>query len=210
MRQGVGYLAVQRNGRIIRQGNENAEVDIFNYVTKSTFDAYIFQLVENKQRFISQIMTDKSPARSAEDIDESVLSYAQIKALAAENPKIEEKMNLDIEVIRLRTIFGSYQDNKRDLQVKITKTYPEEIQNLTERIKGIEKDISIAKNNYTDTFSEMTVDGKIYTDKKAAGTAFLESCRKLKQGEKEKSIGSIKVLICLHLLIVSKPVITLY
>ena len=182
----------QRNGRIIRQGNENAEVDIFNYVTKSTFDAYIFQLVENKQRFISQIMTDKSPARSAEDIDESVLSYAQIKALAAGNPKIEEKMNLDIEVIRLRTIFGSYQDNKRDLQVKITKTYPEEIQNLTERIKGIEKDISIAKNNYTDTFSEMTVDGKIYTDKKAAGTAFLESCRKLKQGEKEKPIGRYK------------------
>ena len=182
----------QRNGRIIRQGNENAEVDIFNYVTKSTFDSYLFQLVENKQRFISQIMTNKSPARSAEDLDECVLSYAQIKALAAGNPKISEKMNLDIEVAKLRTIYGSYLDNKRDLQQKITKTYPESIQEFTEKVNGIEKDISTINSYYSNEFTGMTVDGKTYADKKEAGTAFLESCRKLKIGEKEKSIGRYK------------------
>jgi hypothetical protein len=132
-------LSLQRNGRIIRQGNENPEVDIFTYVTKGTFDSYLFQLVENKQKFISQVMTSKSPARSAEDVDESVLNYAQIKALAAGNPLIKEKMDLDIEVSRLRTVFAAYQENKRDLQGKISKTYPEKIQILTERISGLEK-----------------------------------------------------------------------
>ena len=137
-------------------------------------------------------MTNKSPARSAEDLDECVLSYAQIKALAAGNPKIEEKMNLDIEVTRLRTIFGSYQNNRLNLQNKITKTYPQEIQKLTELISGLEKDIAIAQTNKTDEFYQMTVDGKIYTDKKEAGTAFLESCRRLKANQEEKPVGNYK------------------
>jgi hypothetical protein len=182
----------QRNGRIIRQGNENPEVDIFTYVTKGTFDSYLFQLVENKQRFISQVMTSKSPARSAEDVDESVLNYAQIKALAAGNPKIKEKMDLDIEVSRLRTVFAAYQENKRDLQGKISKTYPEKIQILTERISGLEKDIALAESTKTEDFSHIVVDGKTYTDKKDAGTAFLESCRRLRADQKSKPVGSYR------------------
>ena len=124
----------QRNGRIIRQGNENDEVDIYNYVTKGTFDSYLYQLVENKQRFISQIMNNSEfTGRTAEDIDETVLSYAQIKAIAAGNPKIQEQMDLSIDVNRLRTVFAAYQEEKRGLQAKINKTYPEKIQMLTER-----------------------------------------------------------------------------
>jgi len=137
-------------------------------------------------------MTNKSPARSADDLYECVLSYAQIKALAAGNPKISEKMNLDIEVAKLRTIYGSYLDNKRDLQQKITKTYPESIQEFTEKVNGIEKDISVVHSCYSNEFTGMIVDGKTYTDKKEAGAAFLESCRKLKIGEKEKPIGRYK------------------
>ncbi len=182
----------QRNGRIIRQGNTNAEVDIFNYVTKGTFDSYLFQLVENKQRFISQVMTDKSPARSAEDVDETVLSFAQIKALCAGNPMIKEKMDLDIEVSRLNTVYGAYKDNKRILQKNIAETYPNRIQSLTERISGLEKDISLAENNKTEDFVQMTVDGKVYTDKKDAATAFLESCRQIRPDQKEKPVGTYK------------------
>ncbi len=182
----------QRNGRIIRQGNENSEVDIFNYVTKGTFDAYLYQLVENKQKFISQIMTSKSPARSAEDIDECVLSYAEIKALAAGDPKIKEKMDLDIEVNRLRTVFANYQENKRTLQENINVKYPEKIQQLNEYIKAAEKDVAIAEANSSEKFSGMTVDGTYFSDKKEAGTAFLESCRSIRPDEKTKPVGEYK------------------
>ena len=182
----------QRNGRIIRQGNENPEVDIYNYVTKGTFDAFLYQLVESKQRFISQVMTSKSIARSAEDIDESVLSYAQIKAMASGNPKIKLKMDLDIEVSRLRTIFAAYQENKRNMQENISRTYPEEIQRYTQRISGLEKDIALAQSTKTTEFTEMTVDGKIYTNKKEAVNALLESCRTMRLDQKEKSVGSYR------------------
>ena len=182
----------QRNGRIIRQGNTNPEVDIYSYVTKGTFDSYLYQLVENKQRFISQVMTSKSPARSAEDIDESVLNYAQIKALAAGNPKIKEKMDLDIEVNKLRTVFAEYQNNKRTLQEDIYKKYPEKIQALTGRINALKQDKALAENTISDKFTSMTINGKIYTDKKEAGTAFLECCRSLKADEDSKVIGNYR------------------
>ncbi len=182
----------QRNGRIIRQGNENSEADIYNYVTKGTFDSYLYQLVENKQRFISQIMTSKSPARSAEDIDETVLSYAQIKALAAGNPKIKEKMDLDIEVNRLRTVFAGYQENKRTLQQNIAQTYPSQIQKLNNDISGLTKDMALAENNKTEEFNGMTVGEKTYTDKKEAGTAFLESVRSIRPGQDSKYIGEYR------------------
>ncbi|MDO4301902.1 MAG: DUF3991 domain-containing protein [Clostridia bacterium] len=182
----------QRNGRIIRQGNENSEVDIFNYVTKGTFDAYLYQLVENKQKFISQIMTSKSPARSAEDIDECVLSYAEIKALAAGDPKIKEKMDLDVEVNRLRAVFANYQDNKQVLQENINVKYPEKIQKINEYISAAEKDAVLVKVNTSEKFSGMTVDGAYFSDKKEAGTAFLESCRNIRPDEQAKPVGEYK------------------
>ena len=165
----------QRNGRIIRQGNTNPQVDIYNYVTKGTFDAYLYQLVENKQKFISQIMTSKSPARSAEDVDESVLSYAQIKALASGDPKIKEKMDLEIEVSRLRTVYAGYQEERRVMQTNITQEYPQRIQQLQERINGCKKDIEAAsRTSQTDNFSPMTIYGQgTFTDKKEAGEALL-------------------------------------
>lgn len=168
----------QRNGRIIRQGNENPKVDIYNYITKGTFDAYLYQLVEQKQRFISQIMTSKSPARSAEDVDESVLSYAQIKALASGDPKIKEKMDLDIEVSRLRTVFAAYQEEQRTMQTNIAQTYPAQIMAFQERIEGYNKDMAIAKlTEGSNEFSPMILFGKTYTEKKEAGEALLEACR---------------------------------
>lgn len=182
----------QRNGRIIRQGNENAEVDIFNYVTKSTFDAYLYQLVENKQKFISQIMTSKSPARSAEDIDECVLNYAEIKALAAGDPKIKEKMDLDIEVNRLRTVFANYQENKRILQENINVKYPEKIHQIKEFIKAAEDDAALVKSTASEKFCGMTVDGANFSDKKEAGTAFLECCRSIRPDEKTKPVGEYR------------------
>ena len=168
----------QRNGRIIRQGNENPKVDIYNYITQGTFDAYLYQLVEQKQRFISQIMTSKSPARSAEDVDESVLSYAQIKALASGDPKIKEKMDLDIEVSRLHTVFAAYQEEQRTMQTNIAQTYPAQIRAFQERIEGYNKDIATAKlTEGSNEFAPMTLLGKTYTEKKEAGEALLEACK---------------------------------
>lgn len=129
----------QRAGRIIRQGNTNKDVDIYRYVTEQTFDAYLYQLVENKQKFISQIMTSKSPVRSAEDIDEASLSYAEIKALASGNPKIKEKMDLDIQVNKLKLAKANYLSEKYDLEDKIIKYYPSKISTLKESIASYEK-----------------------------------------------------------------------
>lgn len=172
----------QREGRIIRQGNENLEVDIFSYVTENTFDAYLYQLVENKQKFISQIMTSKSPVRCAEDIDETALSYAEIKALATGNPHIKEKMDLDIDVLRLKLLKANHLSQKYALEDQIIKVIPQQIKSNEERIKGYKADISklseYTKPN-TDGFSPMIINGIMYTDKKEAGTAIIDTCKKM-------------------------------
>ena len=175
----------QRAGRIIRQGNTNTDVHICRYVTKDTFDSYMWQLVENKQKFISQIMTSKTPARSAEDIDETALSYAEIKALATGNPHIKEKMDLDTQIAKLKLIKSSFLTTKYDLEDKVIKFYPKQIAQVTERIGGYEKDIEIVKQypKKEDYFNPMTVDGVTYTEKEDAGKALLERCRTMKSPE---------------------------
>ncbi len=169
----------QRAGRIIRQGNTNDTVHIYRYVTKDTFDSYSYQLVENKQKFISQIMTSKSPVRSAEDIDETALSYAEIKALATGNPHIKEKMELDTEISKLKLLRSSFMSEIYDLEDKVTKFYPQEIQKLTEKISGAEKDIEVVNQNpkQEDTFNAMTLDGLGYYEKDKAGAALIERCK---------------------------------
>ena len=175
----------QRAGRIIRQGNTNPDVHIRRYVTKDTFDSYMWQLVENKQKFIGQIMTSKSPVRSAEDIDEMALSYAEIKALTTGNPYIKEKMDLDTQVAKLKLIKSSFMSQKYELEDKVIKEYPRTIADLTERIKGFEGDIAIAEKypKQEDVFYPMTIDGLPYTDKEKAGTALLERCKKMTSPE---------------------------
>ena len=169
----------QRSGRIIRQGNENEKVHIYRYVTKDTFDAYMFQLVENKQKFIAQVMTSKSPVRSAEDIDETALSYAEIKALATGNPHIKEKMDLDTQVAKLKLVKSSFMSQKYELEDKVIKFYPQEITRLTELIAGAEKDIVVAQQHPKpeEGFNPMTIDGKEYTEKEPAGKMLIERCK---------------------------------
>ena len=169
----------QRSGRIIRQGNNNDKVHIYRYVTKDTFDAYMFQLVEHKQKFIAQVMTSKSPVRSAEDIDETALSYAEIKALATGNPHIKEKMELDTQVAKLKLIKSSFMSQKYDLEDKVVKYYPQEIAKLTELIAGAEKDIVIAEQHPKpeEGFNPMTIDGKTYSEKEPAGKMLIERCK---------------------------------
>ena len=169
----------QREGRIIRQGNENPEVEIYTYVTEATFDSYLYQMVENKQKFIGQIMTSKSPVRSAEDIDETALSYAEIKALCTGNPLIKERMDLDIDVQRLRLLKSSYLSQKYALEDKIAKYLPQEIRQYEQRIEGYGTDAAYLVAHTcpdVDGFSPMTIEGKTYTTKKAAGSAILEAC----------------------------------
>ena len=169
----------QREGRIIRQGNENPEVDIFTYVTENTFDSYLYQLVESKQRFIGQIMTSKSPVRSAEDIDETALSYAEIKALCTGNPYIKEKMDLDIAVQRLKLLKASHLSQRYALEDQIIKEFPQKIAAYEQRIDGYMADIDHLQAHTTpneDGFSPMEVEGVLYTDKKAAGSAILAAC----------------------------------
>lgn len=169
----------QREGRIIRQGNQNPEVEIYTYVTENTFDSYLYQLVEGKQKFIGQIMTSKSPVRSAEDIDETALSYAEIKALCTGNPLIKERMDLDIDVQRLRLLKSSYLSQKYALEDKIAKYLPQEIRQYEQRIEGYGTDAAYLVDHTcpdADGFSPMTIEGKTYTSKKAAGSAILEAC----------------------------------
>ena len=170
----------QRSGRIIRQGNENTDVDVYRYVTEETFDAYLYQLVEGKQKFASQIMTSKSPVRSAEDIDDTALSYAEIKMLATGNPYIREKMDLDIQVQKLRLYKSHYLSEKYELEDKIIKFYPQEISLLTARVDGLKADLEIAKAHPKEVdgkFAGMVIDGYSYTEKAEAGQMIIEACK---------------------------------
>lgn len=170
----------QREGRIIRQGNENKEVDIYTYVTENTFDSYLYQLVESKQKFIGQIMTSKSPVRSAEDIDETALSYAEIKALCAGDPHIKEKMDLDIDVSRLKLLKANHLSQRYSLEDQILKEFPQKIKSLEQRIEGYQADIDQRKRNTEpneDGFSPMFMPGGTVREKKAAGDAILGLCK---------------------------------
>lgn len=172
----------QREGRIIRQGNENKEVDIYTYVTENTFDSYLYQLVESKQKFIGQIMTSKSPVRSAEDIDETALSYAEIKALCAGNPHIKEKMDLDIDVSRLKLLKANHLSQRYSLEDQILKEFPQKIRSLEQRIEGYQTDIDQRKRNTEpneDGFSPMFMPGGTVREKKAAGDAILGLCKSM-------------------------------
>ena len=186
----------QREGRIIRQGNENKEADIYSYVTEGTFDAYLYQLVESKQKFISQIMTSKSPVRSAEDVDEQALSYAEIKALASGNPLIKEKMDLDIEVSKLKLLKSNHLSQRYALEDAISKTFPKNIAEARERISGYEADIVAVKENThpnADGFSPLTLMGVTYAEKKEAGAALLTMCQNMLSPEAAQ-IGSYRGL----------------
>lgn len=176
----------QREGRIVRQGNENPEVDIYTYVTENTFDSYLYQLVESKQKFIGQIMTSKSPVRSAEDIDETALSYAEIKALCAGDPRIKEKMDLDIEVQKLKLLKANHLSQRYDLEDRILTKYPKEIALEEQRILGYEADCHTRDANThlnDDAFSPMIIKGFGYDEKKEAGQAILEACKAMKSPE---------------------------
>lgn len=170
----------QRSGRIIRQGNENPDVEIYRYVTEETFDAYLYQLVEGKQKFAAQIMTSKSPVRTAEDIDDTALSYAEIKMLATGNPYIKEKMDMDIQVNKLKMLKSYYLSQKYDLEDKIIKFYPQEIALQTARIKGLKADLETQKTHPKEIdgkFVGMTIQGTEYKDKAEAGKAIIEFCK---------------------------------
>mgnify|MGYP000812185529 CR=1 FL=1 len=172
----------QRSGRIIRQGNSNPDVDIYRYVTEQTFDAYLYQLVEGKQKFASQIMTSKSPVRSAEDIDETALSYAEIKMLATGNPYIKEKMDLDIQVQKLKLLKSNFLSERYALEDKIIKYYPQRITALENRIEGLKQDVETAKQHpkpTDDRFVGMEVKGVFYSDKADAGKAIIEACKQM-------------------------------
>lgn len=176
----------QRAGRTIRQGNKNPKVDIVRYVTEGTFDAYLYQIIENKQKFISQIMTSKSPARSVEDIDEVALSYAEIKALAVGNPYIKEKMDLDIQVSKLQLFKQSFLSQKYEMEDKAVRYFPNEIRQCEQRIADYESDIALAKENTPpdrETFPEMQIHDVVYTEKKEAGQAIIEACKAMKSAD---------------------------
>ena len=184
----------QREGRIVRQGNENPEVEIYSYVTEQTFDAYLYQLVENKQKFIGQIMTSKSPVRSAEDVDEQALSYAEIKALATGNPYIKEKMDLDVAVSKLKLLKQNHLSQRYSLEDRIIKFYPQQIKQGEERIAGYQSDIERAKENTflnADNFSPMIVEDVTYDEKKGAGSAILVACKAMTSPD-PKQIGSYR------------------
>ncbi|RBP58444.1 N12 class adenine-specific DNA methylase [Alkalibaculum bacchi] len=183
----------QRAGRIERQGNMNDEVDIFRYVTEATFDAYLWQTVENKQKFISQIMTSKSPVRSCEDVDETALSYAEIKALCAGNPKIKEKMDLDIDVSKLKLLKASHQSNQYRLEDNLLKYFPENIEKNKGFIRGFEQDLKTLSENVLaeGEFLPMVIKGNTFMDKDKAGVALLETCKEIK-GKDPIEIGSYR------------------
>jgi N12 class adenine-specific DNA methylase len=186
----------QRSGRIVRQGNQNDEVHIFRYVTENTFDAYLYQILENKQRFISQIMTSKSPVRSAEDIDETALSYAEVKALATGNPLIKEKMDLDIQVSKLKLLKANHLSQRYALEDRLLKHYPQQIKSTEERIAGYEKDLALYERHSTSKsagdgtedskFPGMMVKGIDYTEKAKAGAAILEACKQMTSPEPQE------------------------
>ena len=183
----------QRNGRIIRQGNMNKEVKVFNYVTEGTFDSYLFQTLENKQRFISQIMTSKSPVRSCEDVDEQALSYAEIKALCAGNPLIKEKMDLDVQVAKLKVLKADHQSQKFRLEDKLLTKFPADIRETNAYIAGVKADAQLAAAHpqVQEGFCGMTIRGVTYDEKKTAGERLVLACSELPNAE-EKVIGSYR------------------
>ena len=183
----------QRNGRIIRQGNMNKEVKVFNYVTEGTFDSYLFQTLENKQRFISQIMTSKSPVRSCDDVDEQALSYAEIKALCAGNPLIKEKMDLDVQVAKLKVLKADHQSQKFRLEDKLLTKFPADIQETNAHIAGLKADAQLAAAHPQgkEEFCGMTIKGVAYDEKKTAGERLVLACSELPNAE-EKVIGSYR------------------
>ena len=183
----------QQEGRILRQGNQNDKVQIYRYVTENTFDAYMWQILENKQKFISQIMTSKSPVRACEDVDDTALSYAEIKALATGNPYIKEKMDLDIQVSKLKLLKANHTSQKYRLETEIARNYPVKITALKERIAGLKADAEavkplLEKDKEKDDFS-MVIGGKAYTDRKEAGTALIAACAGLKAVKTAGQIG---------------------
>ena len=183
----------QRAGRIVRQGNENKEVNIYRYVTENTFDAYLWQTIENKQKFISQIMTSKTPVRVAEDVDESSLNYAEIKALATGDPKIKEKMDLDNEVTKLKMLEANFKSNRYRLEDKVAKNYPEEIARTEKLIEAVKKDMANVepKAEGEEKFTSITIAGEKITDKKLAGEKLLEAIKTVKINE-SKMIGKYR------------------
>ena len=183
----------QRLGRIVRQGNQNPEVEIFRYVTESTFDSYLYQLVENKQKFIAQIMTSKAPARIADDVDETALSYSEIKALATGNPLIIEKCNLDVEVSKLNMLKANHLNQRFALEKLVLRKYPADIAKLTEAIAGYEKDVETAQAHPkpAEGFIGMEIKGIHYSEKEAAGRAVINACTEL-QGSDPVPLGQYR------------------
>jgi uncharacterized membrane-anchored protein YhcB (DUF1043 family) len=181
----------QQEGRILRQGNQNEKVKIFRYVTEGTFDSYSWQLIENKQKFIGQIMTSKSPVRSCEDVDEAALSYAEVKALATGNPYIKEKMDLDIQVSKLKLMKANHTSQKYRLEDNITQHYPQQIAIFKERIEGYTNDIALYNENKPADKENflMTVGNVQYTDRKEAGTAIKAMCKEIKGINANADIG---------------------
>ena len=186
----------QQEGRIIRQGNQNPEVKIFRYITTGSFDAYMWQILEQKQKFIGQIMTSKSPVRSAEDIDEAALSYAEVKALASGNPMIKEKMELDNDVARLKMIKANYQSQIYQMQDDISVNFPQKIAQMKSLIAGLEQDVETAKaipvltDEKGKSLTDVTVVGKQFHDRKDAGLAIIAACAGLKAIDTGGEIGS--------------------
>lgn len=170
---------IQREGRIRRRGNTNPLVHVFRYVTESTFDAYLWQTIENKQKFISQIMTSKSPVRSSQDVDESVLNFAEVKALCAGDPRIKERMDLDLDVSRLKIMKADHQSRQYRMEDDLLKHFPEQIQETQGYITGLQADIQTLKQNVHQdgSFTSMVINNRIYTDKEQAGTALIDACK---------------------------------
>lgn len=183
----------QRKGRIERQGNQNETVHVYRYVTEGTFDAYLWQTVENKQKFISQIMTSKSPVRSCDDVDETALSFAEIKALCAGDPRIKERMDLDVDVARLKLMKADHQSKQYRLEDQLLKTFPEEIEKNKGFIAGLEADMATlaAHPHPEDGFAGMEVRGDTLTDKENAGAALLDACKEVK-GADPVPVGSYR------------------
>lgn len=181
----------QREGRIIRQGNRNNKVHIYRYVTEGTFDSYMWQLIENKQRFISQIMTSKSPVRSCEDVDDTALSYAEVKAMAAGNPAIKEKMALDVEVSKLKLLKSNFVSNQYRLEDDITQNFPQQIAKLEEQIKAYQADIQCYQENKISDLEkfQMEITGKVFSEKKEAGYALLAICKSIDSYDSQLDVG---------------------
>ena len=183
-------LSLQREGRILRQGNDNPKVEIYRYVTQGTFDSYMWQTIENKQKFIGQIMTSKSPARSCEDVDETALTYAEVKALATGNPAIKEKMDLEVQVSKLKLLKSNYLSTRYSIEDRLLKKVPRDIRLTEENIAGCDTDMALYAQNKVDGFAGMTVSGFHYgpEEKKAAGMAILAACT-AKKSSAESPLG---------------------